>query len=105
MKNMNDFLYLHKNLEFIVGVYKRVFTPYEVDKKFSDESVFSDSFKAYLVDFYELDKMGDYLLKFKRECAGSCDDYDNLDMCENDTVIYEFYRLSEVSLTIVTDKY
>lgn len=96
MKNLNDFLYLNKGNRFVVSVYRKMFTPYEMDNKFSDETIYIDNFSARLVDVYELECMRDCLLKFERI-------FEDLNE-ECDKVMYEFYRLSEVSLTMIAGK-
>lgn len=93
-KNMSNFLNEHKDYDCLVSIYKKMFTPYEMNKKFSDESVYMDSFKAKLIDFYELPLVGDYLLKFKR-FEESFDDEDG------GMIMYDFYRLSEINLSII----
>lgn len=84
---------------FNIKVLKRKFTPYEQDKKFSDEDVWEDYGDCKIIDSIELpDK--DILIGV----AGIVGDY------ETSTYSYPssditYYKLSEVRLTNITEEF
>lgn len=83
---MEEWLRNHQGEVFRYWTYRKVFTPYEVDQKFTDESVFEDSYASfgYLNEVIDL-KNGDYLLGFQQK---DLPDY------------MEYRRLSEISLAL-----
>lgn len=96
---MTDFeTFLQDNSETIFRYfkYKKVWTPYELDKKFSDESIYENggyAELAYIRQAIELPD-GDILLKMEHT-YGPDDIYDE----DNDhNIIYEYVKLSEISL-------
>lgn len=94
MANIKDFVEEHKGKIFRYWVYKKFFTPYETDKKFSDESCFEcdDAEYAYIENAYEIP--GDILLELRdAEWQIECEIKGQK---ENNHTCY--YRLSEVSL-------
>ena len=44
MNNLMDFLEDYKNKVFYYAKYKKVYTPYEQEKKYSDELIYEDCF-------------------------------------------------------------
>lgn len=76
---------------FFVLVYKRMFTPYENEKKFMDESIYEESFNAKLVESVSLGN-GDYLLGFRRIFDFDCD----AEVAD----FIDYYKLSEIRLTL-----
>ena len=83
-----DFVKTHKDVPFRYWVYKRVFTPYEQDHRFIDESCFEDVCcrTAYI-----------------RECIVLPDDdiligFLDLDFASDEKKLYEYYKLSEIRL-------
>lgn len=70
-------------------VYRRIFTPYEQEQKFSDESQYEDTHFTfgYIKELINLEN-GDYLIGFN--------------ICDDDGSglgIIEYYRLSEIRLS------
>lgn len=68
MNNFTDFLEDYKNKVFYYAKYKKVYTPYEQEKKYSDESIYEDCFisvrlsNAWLINddiLLELEEMND----------------------------------------------
>ena len=70
-------------------VYRRIFTPYEQEQKFSDESQYEDTHFTfgYIKELINLEN-GDYLIGFN-----ICDDDGN------ELGVIEYYRLSEIRLS------
>lgn len=95
---MSEFLESHKNEMFMFWVYKRMFTPYEQQQAFSDESVFEDSM-AQIGFIKECVPMGngDFLIGI--QCVATDDtDYDeNVKLSSR----IEYYRLSEIRLNLI----
>lgn len=87
--NIGTFIMDNENVIFSISVYKRLFTPYEEDKKFSDESIFQDSFDCKLIS--AIDTGGDILLKVRR----CWEEYDELVFSN----MYEYYSLMDIKLS------
>ena len=70
---------------FRMWVFKKMFTPYEQDKKFSDESVYEDDVCKYVMikELIELPD-GDLFIGFQD--------------ADNDNLYLEYYKLSEIRL-------
>lgn len=70
-------------------VYRRIFTPYEQEQKFSDESQYEDTHFTfgYIKELINLEN-GDYLIGFN-----ICDDDGS------ELGVIEYYRLSEIRLS------
>lgn len=109
VKNIEQFLdctnigtfFLDNNDKFFrLLVYRKVYTPYEVDKKYSDESMFeSDSYELCKITKV-IETAGDVLL----ECSIYYEDYlEQEDHSLQKKLIYsgkkEYYKLSEIKLT------
>ena len=97
---MTDFeTFVHDNSDTIFRYfkYKKVWTPYELDKKYSDESMYENggyAELAYIRQAIELPD-GDVLLKMEHTYEPD-DMYDEPD--EDHNTIYEYVKLSEISL-------
>lgn len=87
--NIGTFIIDNEDTIFTINVYKRMFTPYEEDKKFSDESIFQDSFDCKIVS--AIDTGGDILLKVRR-----CWEEDNEIVYSS---CYEYYSLMDIRLS------
>ena len=73
---------------FRIAEYKKMFTPYEVENKFIDESIFYDCYTDVLiVDAYEIPN--DVLLKLLMLSDDENDEFDN---------IYLYKRLSDIRI-------
>ena len=74
---------------FLLWVYRRGYTPYEMDKRFEDQSLFEDSRAdvVKIVEFIKLDD-GDYLL--------GVETYDEIEEKYYNRI--DYYKLSEVRL-------
>ena len=73
---------------FRMWIFKKMFTPYEQDEKFSDESVYVDDICKYVMikELIELPD-GDLLIGFQ--------DTDDID---SDNLYLKYYKLSEIRL-------
>lgn len=82
--------YVKQNINKIYRLYKykRVYTPYEIDKKFSDESIFENGDYATMVKIVDMYKLpdNDLYIKFK-----IVDD-------DLDTEMYLYEKLSDIKL-------
>lgn len=80
--------YIHDFSEYIyrVSIKRFIYTPHEQQNKYSDESIYWDTFDAYISDAIEIP--GDILLEFHR-----------VDEWDNPMGVYDYYRLSEVHIT------
>lgn len=87
--NMRDCLINKRDHVFAYQVYKRMFTPYEQEQKFTDESEFTDIHyqPARIVEAVELGG-GDWLIGFHNL-------YDDSDDIDGEIT---YYRLSDISL-------
>lgn len=92
--DMETFMLDNSDNTFFVLVYKRIFTPYENEKKFMDESIYEESFDAKLVESISLGN-GDYLLGFRRIFDSDLDADD-----EKVADFIDYYKLSEIRLTL-----
>ena len=73
---------------FRMWVFKKMFTPYEQDEKFSDESVYVDDTCKFVMikELIELPD-GDLLIGFQ-----------DADDADSDNLYLEYYKLSEIRL-------
>lgn len=62
--DMSSFIYDNQDVVFCFTRYKRIFTPYEEDKKFVDESIFEDTIRGYIRSAVDLGY--DYLLEVEQ---------------------------------------
>lgn len=98
--DMETFVLDYKDKVFTVLVYKHMFTPYEMDKKFQDETIYEDSFDAKIEHSVDLGN-GNFLLGFRRVFESESVGEDNIisvDIRYSDFV--EFYKLSEINLML-----
>ena len=88
--NIKEFFHAHDGHIFRFWVYKKMFTPYEQDKKFSDESIYENEYCSYgrIVEVSPLPD-GDILLAFQID-----DNYEN----NNDIDYVTYHKLSEIQL-------
>lgn len=87
VNNFEEFIRLNHNEIFRIAIYKRIFTPYEIENKFVDESIYEEYKCVKIQQLFKLDN--DYLL--------GCQEVD-ISMGEVfDTI--EFYKLSEIRLS------
>lgn len=96
--NVPAFFEEHKNDVFCYWVYRRLFTPYEQEKAFMDESCFEDvhANMGFVRECTSLGN-GDYLLGFQ-----TTDDSDG-----GEPKVYpmiEYYKLSEIRLAFHFDE-
>lgn len=89
--------YFEKNSNTIYRLweYKRMFTPYEVDKKFIDEGVFVDSMATFVKVVDVINIPNDVLIKF-RVLFEEYDDFNSETLVESD--YFTFKRLSDICL-------
>ena len=89
--NIKDFFKVHDGQIFRFWVYKKMFTPYEQEKKFSDESIYENAHCSYgrIIEVAPLPD-GDILLAFQID--------GNYDVGINDIDYVTYYKLSEIQL-------
>lgn len=88
VNDFEEFIRLNRNNIFRIAIYKRIFTPYEIENKFTDESIYEE-YKCCKIEQVIKINEDDYLL--------SCHGVD-ISMGEIfDTI--EFYKLSEIRLS------
>ena len=92
-KSIKEFLHENKDRVYHFWVYKRMFTPYEQDKKFTDESVYEDdhAMLGYIRESILLPD-GDLLLGINEIYPG--------DGCSENL---QFYKLSELRIAYNAD--
>lgn len=97
IKPVADFFNGNKDTIFRMQVYKRLYTPYEIEKKFMDETQFEDEWmQVCICSVYELpDK--DILLGVRRIY-----EEDDWYLQENEWII-DYYKLSEIRLSYYPD--
>ena len=90
-RNMETFLSDNEERLFRVWVYRRIYTPYEQEKKFIDESEF-DQETAHLGFIRESIALpdGDYLLGFEEVYEAP--------VADEEVHILDYYKLSEIRL-------
>lgn len=97
---MTDFeTFVHDNSDTIFRYfkYKKVWTPYELDKKYSDESMYENGGYAELAYIRQAIELPDGDILLKMEHTYEPDDmYDEPD--EDHNTIYDYVKLSEISL-------
>lgn len=88
-KDFNEFMTESQYCIYRYWVYRRGFTPYEQDKKFTDESMFEDTTckTAYIRELINLPD-GDILIGFL--------DADSINI--NNQISIQYYKLSEIRL-------
>ena len=88
-----EFLKAHDGEVFHYWVYRRIFTPYEQNECFMDESIFEDTHAStgIIKECAPLGN-GDFLLGFQP--VDDLDDYGHADTYN----IIEYYKLSEIRL-------
>lgn len=62
--SFESFIKAHKDNVFRIWKYKRMFTPYEIDNKFVDESLFEDDYCSYIVIKQVINLGNDYLIGY-----------------------------------------
>lgn len=89
-ENFAEWLSRNENRLFRFWVYRRIFTPYEKEEKFMDESIYEDDYceLAYIKEAIKLPD-NDILLGFQNANFGK--DY------------IEYYKLSEIRLAYMAD--
>lgn len=101
MIEFSGFVDDHPNIIYKVVTYKKVYTPYEIDKKFSDESEFEDGgyyIYAKILDVIEIPH--DILIRFAEL------DRNDYGKPIKDSIIRIFYRrLSDIQLSEYMLKY
>lgn len=80
--------FIHDNSHYIykVSIKRFIYTPYECEKKFTDESVYWDTFTARITNAIEVP--GDILLEFNR-----------LNEVNEPMEVYDYFKLSDVHIT------
>lgn len=101
MVDLNTFICENKNKIFRMYKYKKVYTPYEQDKKFSDETMFENGGYATYVNIVDMIVLPDkdvlLKLKYAYNQLEDCETDDNDDNDDNDEV-YLYEKLSDIVL-------
>ena len=89
--DIKEFFKAHDGHIFRFWVYKKMFTPYEQDKKFSDETIYENEHCSYgrIIEISPLPD-GDVLLAFQVD--------DNYENGINDIDYVTYHKLSEIQL-------
>lgn len=89
--DIKEFFHAHDGHIFRFWVYKKMFTPYEQDKKFSDETIYENEHCSYgrIIEVSPLPD-GDVLLAFQVD--------GNYDEGIKDIDYVTYYKLSEIQL-------
>lgn len=91
-ESLNELVEANKNRLFIAFPYKRLFTPYEQNEKFMDESEFNGGCKGRIVSLLSLPD-GDILIGIQGK-----EEWDDYNSC-----LVEFFKLSEIRLNMCVD--
>lgn len=94
-----EFASAHEGDVFRFLVYRRMFTPYEQDEKFADESEFTDVHYTLgrIVDVIEFKDTGDCMVGFKLCGFGDTNEDDEWD--DEDTIV-EYHNLNDIKLSL-----
>ena len=103
--NFLDFMHDNKNTVFRYWIYRRQYTPYEQDQKFTDESVFEDIFckQAYIRQCIFLPD-GDILIGFVDADINSYDDK-TMQYCKLSEIRLESYSVDQEDEEEEDDEY
>lgn len=95
---MSEFLQSHREDMFMFWVYRRMFTPYEQQQAFSDESIYEDSI-AQIGFIKECVPMGngDFLIGIQCALTDTTDCDESVELSDK----IEYYRLSEIRLNLI----
>ena len=93
-QNFSDFAQAHENIPFRFWVYRRMYTPLEQEKKFTDEDFYEDTYCkiAYIREHIMLPD-GDILIGFE-----GVDFFGTTDNEGRPLDCIEYYKLSEIRL-------
>lgn len=89
--NIGTFVLDNSDYIYKVSVKRFIFTPHEQEKKYSDESIYWDTFDAKITNVIEIPN--DILIEFNR-----------VDEYYEPMGVYDYYKLSDVQLTRFEDK-
>ena len=90
--NIGTFISDNKDYVYSISIKRFIYTPNEWDKKWSDESIYWDSFSGKILQAIEIPN--DILLEILR-----VDDY------SNSLNVIEYLKLSDISLSRILDKH
>lgn len=97
MTDMETFIVDNQDKIFRYYKYKRVWTPFELDKKYSDESIFENGEYAEFVYIRQAIELPDEDVLLKLEITHSPED-DILYQDEDNDRIYKYEKLSDIVL-------
>lgn len=97
MTDMETFIVDNQDKIFRYYKYKRVWTPFELDKKYSDESIFENGEYAEFVYIRQAIELPDEDVLLKLEITHSPED-DMLYQDEDNDRIYKYEKLSDIVL-------
>ena len=89
--DMSEFIYDNQDVVFCFRPVRKQFTPYEVEKAFSDESIYEDTIHGRILGAVDLGY--DYLLEIKVVFVDA-------DGCIEETNITEYLHLSDCRMTM-----
>lgn len=89
--DMSSFIYDNQDVIFHFRPYKQVYTPYEVEKAFSDETMFEDTIYGRIIGAVDLGY--DYLLEIKVV-------YVDADGCVEESNKTEYIHLGQCKMTL-----
>ena len=94
--SFNAFVEAHKNDVFRLWKYKKMFTPYEMENKFIDESIYEDTTCSFVI-FREVIDLGNDILIGYTEVFGEEDEFDFK------TASISYAKLSEILISRYPD--
>lgn len=91
--DLYDFVRHHHNDIFRYWIYRRMYTPFEQEKKYSDEDYYEDSYctYAYIRELIEL-PYGDYLIGFLDSDSAAEGEKKDIQYCKLSEIRLELYE-------------
>lgn len=93
-ESFSDFIHANQGKAFRYWIYRKMYTPREVDGKYKDESFYEDPYCkiAYITECVNLPD-GDILIGFlDAEMAGDCKCFNNIQYCKLSEIRMEMYE-------------
>lgn len=98
MTDFDTFILDNSNKIFRYYKYKRVWTPFELDKKYSDESIFENGGYAEFVYIRQAIELPDGDILLKMEVTNNPDDDILYQDKDEDDILFKYEKLSDIVL-------
>lgn len=98
MTDFDTFILDNSNKIFRYYKYKRVWTPFELDKKYSDESMFENGGYAEFVYIRQAIELPDGDILLKMEVTNNPDDDILYQDKDEDDILFKYEKLSDIVL-------